>query len=123
MQKIRILGYPRLCLWLWFSFLLVSCAVRREGKPADKLVAKDTGKSVLNLEVLIMPVNWIPDTPFDGLDLVMQPYNVRKLATGGNFCMLELSFRAIDAEQMEELEEQLLSIGIVEQINILKISN
>jgi hypothetical protein len=123
MKKMRIWGFPGLCLWLLFSFLLVSCAVKREGKPADKLVANDTVKSDWKLEILITQVNRINNAPFNGLDLMVQPYNVRKLATVDNFYMLELSFHAVDNEQMEELEEQLLSIGIVEQINIVKASN
>jgi hypothetical protein len=123
MKKMRIWGCPGLCLWFLFSFLLVSCAVKREGNPADKLVTKDTVKSVWKLEVLIMPVDWIANASVDGLDLMIQPYNVRKLATGGNFRMLELSFRATGVEQVEVLKEQLLSTGIVEQVNIMKASN
>jgi hypothetical protein len=123
MKKMRIWGFPGLCLWLLFSFLLVSCAVKREGKPADKLVTKDTVTSVWKLEVLIMPGNWIANAPIDGLDLMVQSYNVRKLATGGNFRMLELSFRATGIERVEELKEQLLSTGIAEQVNIIKASN
>jgi len=70
-----------------------------------------------------MPGNWIANAPIDGLDLMVQSYNVRKLATGGNFRMLELSFRATGIERVEELKEQLLATGIAEQVNIIKASN
>jgi hypothetical protein len=123
MKKMLNWVCPRLCLWLLFSVLLVSCAVKRKSNLSDKLVAKDTVANIWKLDVLLMPVKLFANAPVDGLDLMVRPYNIRLLATEGNFRMIELSFRATSIEQAEELKEQLLSTGIVEQVNIIKGSN
>jgi hypothetical protein len=123
MKKIRIWGYPGLCLCLVFSLLLFSCAVKNESTLAENPVTRGTVTSLYRFEILLMPVKWLTNTGGYGGEFNFLPYNIMSLASYSNSRILLLSFRTNDFEQVQLLREQLLATGIVEQVNIMKVSN
>jgi len=123
MKKKPFGGYPWLCLWLIFPGMLCSCALKHAGENMQKYTAADTAASIWKIEVFMMPVKWMDRMPGEGLDFVLQPYNIKKTGVVGNTQILQLSFHSNNPEQANELLEQLLATGVAEQVNVTKESN
>jgi len=123
MKKMRIWGYPGLCLCLVYSFMLFSCAVKHEGTPAEKPLARDTATCLYKLEILVAPVKWLSSTCSYDDEFNFLPYNIVNRASSGNSSIFLLSFRTNDFEQVQLLKDQLLATGIVEQVKIMKAPN
>lgn len=123
MQKIPFGAYPGLCLWLMLPVMLCSCAVKQKEEEMQKYTPADTAGSLWRVEVYMMPVKCMGRMPVDELDIVLQPYHIKKMGFVGNAQILQLSFRTNNAEQANVLREQLLATGVVEQVNVKKESN
>jgi hypothetical protein len=123
MKKIRIWGYPGLCLCLVYSFMLFSCAVKHEGTLAEKPVAGDTVTCLYKLEIVIAPVKWLSNTCSYGDEFNFLPYDIVSRTSYCNSRIFLLSFRTNDFEQVQLLREQLLATGVVEQVKIMKVPN
>jgi hypothetical protein len=123
MKKMRIWGYPGLCLCLVYSFMLFSCAVKHEGTLAEKQVARDTATCLYKLEILVARVKWLSNTNSYDNEFNFLPYNIVNRTSYGNSRIFLLSFRTNDFEQVQLLKDQLLATGIVEQVKIMKVPN
>jgi hypothetical protein len=123
MKKTPFGDYPWLCLWLIFPVILCSCAIKHAGERVQKYLAADTAAPIWKIEVFMVRVKWMAVMPADELDFVLRPYNVTKTGSLGSTQVLQLSFRANNAEQANVLREQLLATGVVEQVNVTKESN
>ena len=123
MEKMRIWGFPGLCLCLVYSFMLFSCAVKHEGTLAEKPVAVDTAIRLYKLEIVVAPVKWLSNTRSYDDDLSFLPYNIVNCTYYGNTRIFLLLFRTNDFEQVQLLKDQLLATGIVEQVKIMKAPN
>jgi hypothetical protein len=123
MKKMRIWGYPGLCLCLVYSFIQFSGAVKHEGTLAEKTVARDTTTCLYKLEIVVAPVRWLSDMrSYDG-EFIFLPYNIVNRTSYGNSRIFLFSFLTNDFEQVQLLKDQLLATGIVEQVKIMKVPN
>lgn len=123
MRKMRILRYPGLCLCLAFCLAMFSCAVKYYAGQPLAAVSNDTSVCLYKLEIRVMPVKraaiiWGDDGWFH-----FQQYNTVRPASYANSHTFSLLYRTNDTGQVQLLKEQLLGTGIVEQVNIVKISN
>jgi len=123
MKKMRIWGYPGLCLCLVYSFMLFSCAVKHEGALAEKPVARDTVTCLYKLEILVAQVKWLSNTCSYDDEFNFLPYDIVNRTSNANSRIFLLSFRTNDFGQVQLLREQLLATGVVEQVNIMKVPN
>jgi hypothetical protein len=114
------LGYPWLCLCLFFSLLTMSCAVKHTG--AIQVSPAVNSNDVYQLQVKIMVHGPEDDVPGEFTPYLVQPYNVKYWDSTMVFLpkTLILYFRFPYLKQLQLCRDQLLSTGQVEQVIVTK---
>jgi hypothetical protein len=114
------LGYPWLCLCLFFSLVMVSCVAKRNG--TVQVPARVGSDEVYQLQVKLMTHGYVDDFPAEFISYLIHPYEIKYWDNNMVFRpqALILYFRFSDLKQLQQCRDQLLSTGQVEQISITK---
>jgi hypothetical protein len=114
------MGYPWLCLCLFFALTITACTIKRT-------VVIPASPAVSNNDTYLLQVKLIADgtgnnIPGEFISCLVHPFDAKYWCNGSIFRpeTLILYFRFSDLKQLQQCRDQLLSTGQVEQISIAK---